>query len=154
MTFINIERLKAQLGQGELRASETAKYLAAQGALLSLIFIPSPATAPMDWDFITHPLLSVVGVYYCYRRNGGAVGVRFAERYLALGWVVGLRVGLAAASIAAVGLGISLLVTGSLEWLEEPRIAPAVTVGSLGLVAFVYWRIGRHLGDLRAAYPA
>jgi hypothetical protein len=153
MTFVNLKRLKAELAQAELPASETAKYLAAQGALLSLMFIPSPENEPADWAFVAHPLLAVIGVYYCYRRNGGALGARFAERYLAVGWVVGWRVALVAVPLVALGLGASLSATGSLEWLEDPRIAPAIDLGSVGLVAFVYWRIGRHLGDLRAAYP-
>jgi len=154
MKFVNIKRLKAELQQGELPASETAKYLAAQAAVMSLIFIPSPANEPVDWAFIANPLVSVIGVFYCYQRNGAALGVRFAERYLAVGWVVGWRVGLVAVAIAALGLGVTLVATGSLEWLGDPRIGPAITVGAVGLVAFVYWRIGRHLGDLRAANPA
>ena len=148
MEFINIKRLKSALSQGELSARETAKYLAAQGVLLSLVFIPTPGAEPPDWPFVAYPLVALGGVYYCYRRNGADVGKRFAERYLAVGWVVGWRVALV--SITAVVLTVlgSLLTVGNFDWFEEPRFAVVVDVGSLSLVAFVYWRIGVHLGHL------
>jgi hypothetical protein len=153
MEFVNIKRLKADLRQGELPARETAKYLAAQGALLSLIFIPSPGPEPVAWSFIAYPLLSLVGVYYCYQRNGGASGARFAERYLAIGWVVGWRVGLIVVLIAVVSLGASLAGMGSFEGLDDARVTNGITAGSWGMVALIYWRIGMHLGDLQAVSP-
>ena len=151
MEIININRLKAELKQGELPAREVFKYVAVQVALLSIISIPSPADAPVDWAFIAYPLLAFCGIYYCYRRNGGASGRAFAERYLAVGWVVGCRVGLVSVSIFAVCFGVSLLTVGSIEWLDDPRLADANTMGFLGVEALIYWRIGWHIGDVHRA---
>ncbi|HEV3485099.1 MAG TPA: hypothetical protein VG106_06810, partial [Vicinamibacterales bacterium] len=107
MRFFSIRRLKSDLAGGPLPARATAQYLAAQGALMSVAYVPSPAHAPADWGFIVHPLLALVGVYYCYRRNGGPTGERLAERFLAVGWVVGIRV--ASAAIASVLLTMTAL---------------------------------------------
>lgn len=82
MEFFRLKRLNATLVRGPLPALDTAKYLAAQGVLWSLIVIPSPADAPADWTLLGYPAISLLGVYYCYRRHGGASGERFAERYL------------------------------------------------------------------------
>jgi hypothetical protein len=148
MEFININRLKSHLREGELSARETAKYLAAQGALQSLVFIPTPAESPADWAFVAFPLVSVVGIYYCYRRNGGELGTRFAERYLAVGWVVGWRVALVAVASVVLTAVVALVSVGNLDWLHEPRIDTGIDVAALGLVACMYWRTGVHLRKL------
>jgi hypothetical protein len=74
MEFVRLGRLKNTLEAGPLSAVETAKYLAVQGALLSLIFIPTPADLSQDWTMIAYPVSALLGVYYCYKRNGGAAG--------------------------------------------------------------------------------
>jgi hypothetical protein len=149
MEIVNIKRLKATLRQGDLPARETAKYLAAQGALWSLLFIPSPAP-PLDWALVAYPLLSLCGVYYCYRQNGEESGRRFAERYLAIGWVVGWRAFFVLAPLFLLAVVFSFAWFGQLQWLEDPVSAGAITLGFLTLCGFLYWRIGRHLADLRS----
>jgi hypothetical protein len=41
-------------------------------------------------------LVAAYGVWRCYHANGGRSGQRFAETFIAIGWVVGLRVFLVA----------------------------------------------------------
>ena len=151
MEFLRIRRLTADLARRPLSAPDTAKYLAAQGALLSILFIPTPAEAPADWPFLVYPLLALLGVYYCYRRNGGAVGERFAERYLAVDWVVGLRVGLAAVAVLIAFIVGFAFTSGELGWLEDARFARGIDLGGLGLIALVYWRMGVHLARIHCA---
>ena len=148
MELFSIARLKTTLAHGALPARETAAYLAAQAALLSIGYIPTPADQPTGWAFAAYPVLAVVGVYYCYRCNGGATGRRFAERYLAIGWVVGVKVAavvLGAGLAGSIGLGLS---GSNFEWLESPRVADGVDFVGLGLIALVYWRMGVHLADV------
>jgi hypothetical protein len=151
MKIFNIKALKAELAQGDLRAPETAKYLAAQAVLVSIIFIPSPGHRAVDWAFVANPLVSLLGLYYCYRQNGGETGLRFAERYLALGWVVGWRVGVVMVVLTPLSLGALLFATGNVAWLGEQRLADVFAASILAMIAFMYWRIGRHLGDLATA---
>jgi hypothetical protein len=153
MEIVNIKRLKATLQQGELPARETAKYAAAQGALLSLAFIPSPAPEPVDWGFVAFPLLTLAGVFYCYRRNGGDTGTRFAERYLAIGWVIGWRVALVLGALLVVSVAGSLLATGKVQWLENPRLADAMTAATLATMALIYWRMGHHMAQVHTHRP-
>lgn len=54
MEFFRLKRLKATLVNGPLPARGTAQYLAAQGALWSLIVIPSPAEVPRDWTLLAY----------------------------------------------------------------------------------------------------
>lgn len=148
MEFLRIRRLTADLARRPLSAPDTAKYLAAQGALLSILFIPTPAEAPADWPFLAYPLLALLGVYYCYRCNGGPVGERFAERYLAVGWVVGVRVVLVTiATVIPCIVGLAFTSTG-LNWFEDARVWFVVDLGVLGLITLVYWRMGVHLARI------
>jgi hypothetical protein len=149
MRFLGIKPLRDDLAEGPLSAKETLKYLPAQGMLLSLIFIPSPADAPPDWAFIAYPLLSLAGIYYCYRSNGGSAGRHFAERYLAVGWVVGLRVAVLGIGAAIITHGISLWIFG-LNWIQDDRLSLGLEFGALVLIVLVYWRMGIHLSLIAA----
>ena len=149
MRFFSIRRLKGDLARGPLTARATAQYLAAQGALLSVLYVPSPAHASADWGFIVHPLLALAGVYYCYRRNGGPAGERLAERYLAVGWVVGIRVASAAIALLVLTVTALALTSDVSEWTESRWLGVGIDLGTVALVAFIYWRMGVHLADIR-----
>jgi hypothetical protein len=152
MEFFRLKRLNATLVHGPLPARDTAQYLAAQSALWSLILIPSPADAPTDWTLLAYPALSLLGVYHCYRRHGGAAGERFAERYLAIGWVVGLRVAALLILLAMLGLAAFVAVRGfDGSSLDSPRMANVLDVGMLGVIVVVYWRMGVQLAAVHHA---
>jgi hypothetical protein len=88
MYWLNIRGLNGVLQQRELSSREVAQYLGAQAVLYSWFFIPSPDGTGPDWPLVVDPLVALLGVYYCYRCNGGGAGLRLAERSLAIGWVV------------------------------------------------------------------
>ena len=102
------------------------------------------------WHRDAYPLLSLAGIYYCYRSNGGSAGRQFAERYLAVGWVVGLRVVVLGIGAATMTHGISLWIFG-LDWIGHSRFPLALEVGVLALIGLVYWRMGIHLSLIAAA---
>lgn len=149
MQFVNLRKLKSQLRAGDLPPREVALYLAGQAALGVMLFVPSPADVPRAWDYFALPVLALVGVFYGYRCNGAAAGVRFAERYLALSWVIGWRTSLLAAAVIAVGF-VAGLVTGDFAWLEDERVPVTLSATTALFIAFIYWRIGVHLQDVSA----
>ena len=141
MHVLDIRTLKATLKARALSSGEAVRYIAAQGALLSWLFIPGQTT--VDWMFITNPLLALAGTYYCYRCNGGADGIRLAERYLAIGWVVMCR-GIAFLFLPlAIGLAAWTIATAG----EGPGDA-VMSTALIGLMLLMYWRIGVHLADV------
>ncbi len=149
MQFVNLRKLKGQLRAGDLPPRDVALYLAGQAALGALLFVPSPADVPRGWDFVALPVLALVGVLNCYRCNGAAAGVRFAERYMALSWVIGWRAGLLAAAVIQMGFVVGL-VTGGFAWLEHERVPVALSATTVLVIALIYWRIGVHLRDVSA----
>ena len=152
MEFLNLARLKRTLARGPLEPAEAAKYVAAQSMFFSLIFVPTPSNEePEAWTFILTVLLAGLGVFYCYRSNGGSLGERFVERYLAVGWVVGWRVGLTAAifSLLFVG-GWAVAAPESFgAWSENHSDSDAWVAAGYAVIAFVYWRTGVHLRDVQ-----
>jgi hypothetical protein len=151
MEFVRIGRLKDALIRGPLSAFDTAKYLAVQGALISILFIPSPTDAPPDWTFGAYPLSALAGVYYCYKRNGGSAGIRLAERFLAIGWVVGIRVAFCIVIPAFVGVFVLAFAGFLFEGLDDETVGDGLRVAGLGLMLFMYWRMGIHLADVHSA---
>jgi hypothetical protein len=141
MHVLDIRTLKATLKARALSSGEVVRYLAAQWALLSWLFIPGQTT--VDWMFITNPLFALAGAYYCYLCNGGADGIRLAERYLAVGWVVMCR-GIAFLLLPlAIGLAAWTIATAG----EGPDDA-VMSATLIGLMLLMYWRIGVHLADV------
>jgi hypothetical protein len=80
-----------------------------------------------------------LGTRACYLANGGASGRQFLDRFISLGWVVGVRIAL---------LAIPL----SLPLLKVAEIAP--TMAQVGLDLFLlafqvvyFWRTPRRRGN-------
>lgn len=145
MYFWRIEKLKAELATRPLTDRETLPYLVYfVGWTTAASFIP--ATFTNVWDGLGAAwsvLLAVIGTLYIYRRNGGADGQYFLQRYFAIGWVVAIRwlVILVLAIVAFVGV---LTALGSeaedTTWYEFLFLAIAEAV--------IYWRTDHHVGDV------
>jgi hypothetical protein len=89
--------------------------------------------------------LAIIATIYIYKKNGGASGEHFLQRYFALGWVAGIRCVLV---VLLAGMAIHLVVgrfgieTEDLPWYEFAFGAASEVL--------IYWRIGHHVGDLAA----
>ncbi len=102
MYFWKIEKLKNDLLIKPLSESESFKYFFAMFAVESLYWISVGITDIMDpnlnstnmWDSfssINYGLINAIGVYYVYKCNKGANGDNFLQKFLSIGWVVGIR---------------------------------------------------------------
>jgi hypothetical protein len=95
---------------------------------------PLSATA-ISLAFVLGQLaVSAIGVWRCYLANGGRAGRRFAERFIALGWVVAFRLFLVVAPPA-----IAL-------FAAEVEIEAPWPEGAFLLVSVIYfWRLWSHI---------
>lgn len=95
--FLRLKPLKEELiGQG-LAEKERFKYLM---AWMLLVGISSGTVSRIGDPFrsllmMGLLLITILGVWYAYRRNGGQAGGALLDRYISIGWVVRLRVALA-----------------------------------------------------------
>jgi hypothetical protein len=146
--FWRIDALKTQLLQGPLSDRQVLPYLVLYCALTAAVGL-IPIGAMNAWDFLDGSwsvLLAVIGTIYIYRQNGGGTGQHLLQRYLAIGWVVGVRWVAAMLAVFVVYFG-SVEVFGELSeattWQESLMLAAAETV--------LYWRIGHHV--FQVAHP-
>jgi len=152
MYFWRIEQLKDQLIARPLSDREALPYLLVFVGLTAAIgFIPTEGLNV--WDHVGTGLsviLTVLGTLWVYRQNGGADGHFFLQRYLAVGWVIGIRwvVGLVAFFFPLYFV-LSLLSIESdvTTWYETTILAAAELL--------LYWRIGSHVEYIasRASSP-
>ncbi len=88
-----IDALKKDLSGKSLPESESFKYLFVFVTAYSLAIIPS-TTGATFWDIAlvgASIVAEMLGLWYVYVCNKGKEGENFLQRYLALGWVVGVR---------------------------------------------------------------
>lgn len=101
MNFWRIRTLTDRLRQGQLTARQVLPYLFSAMMSVTLIFVFTDWSRPWDRDefeagvdsltTLTNGIISVIGLYACYRANGGTEGVQLAERVCAIGVVLFLR---------------------------------------------------------------
>jgi hypothetical protein len=154
MYFWRIDRLKQDLRSG-LTERESFRYLFftlvlyAFCAEIGLLF---PEENPNRWSHLIAAVCWVavlVGTYFTYRSNGGANGHRFAERFFAITWVVGIRLMVLAMPILlAVYIGIELVAPVPREVIEA-RWYDVLLVTAY--IVLFYWRVCKHLTDVAAS---
>lgn len=145
MYFWRIEARKADLAGQPLTDRQVLPYLVLYSVLMSAVsFIPFSELN--TWNMagaLWSVLLAVVGTIYIYRRNGGEQGLHLLQRYLAIGWVVGIRWTAALLAIAVVYFGVLEAVgevPDNTTWPEFVLLAAAQ--------AAWYWRIGHHIAEV------
>lgn len=161
MYFWRIEALKAQLRRGPLDQRLAFGYLVA-----TFLVYAALTEAPGLWNaevgeagalcWVTYGaylLVIAAGTSWAFAANGGRVGLDFAARYLAIRWVVEIRV-LAVFFLAMSPLAVLLGVGLGTGVIGEPPDAAwewAGAVIGLGVEALVYGRLAHHMREVAAA---
>ena len=89
MYMWKIDKLNQQLVSSKLSEPDAFKYITANTILYSLAMIEY--TTPTEYDTykgILGVFLSIIGVWFIYKCNGGEYGNSFIERYISISWVV------------------------------------------------------------------
>jgi hypothetical protein len=169
MFFWRIEALKAQLREGPLPQPSAFAYVFVGFFLMNaLVGMPgfwnaeTSPTTPWSWaTYVVTLVLFAGGTYAAYRANGGADGLDFVARYLALGWVLGIRlfvlvflplllVALVAFVVVALAQGDAASATAASEDLAPDWVIEVVIMAWL---AVFYWRLVRHFHDVATRPP-
>lgn len=101
MIIWRIRALVDRLRQGPLSARQVLPYLIAAMVSATMISVFTDWSRPWDTDefetgvdsltTLVNGLISAIGLYACYRANGGVDGIQLAERICAIGFVLFLR---------------------------------------------------------------
>jgi hypothetical protein len=91
--FWRLENLKGRLMQSPLSDREALPYLIAFTASTGLATLLPPENYT-GWDLLAVLIgvgLAILGPMWVYRQNGGDAGTQLLQRFLAIGWVVLIR---------------------------------------------------------------
>jgi len=147
MYFWRIEKLKTSMAAAPLTEREVLPYLVASIiAIYIALGLTQHTPITSFWDDISsfcEMLFAVIGTIYIYRKNNGKNGQHFLQRYIAINWVVSVR------------MFVGALITYYI--LQEILSAVYVNEENSALIDFIYffiinvilyWRIGHHVHDL------
>ena len=93
MYFWKIDKLSEELVSNELTEPESFKYLMANSVLYALVIIQYDIPNKYDtWGGIVGVFITIVGLWFIYKCNGGKNGKQIMQRYLSVGFVVFIRI--------------------------------------------------------------
>ncbi len=169
MYFLRIKPLKNELISQGLVEKERFKYLMAWMIMIGLATGPGSHINGASRFLLIFGvvLITILGVWYAYHRNGGQSGTALLDRYFSLGWVINLRVMLLLLFVFPLVFHLPFIrrIAEYLDYIsfnftslfsQESYYGDGGS-GSLFvltvLMAEVYiaWAIGRHIGDVRQA---
>ncbi len=145
MYFIRYAPLKERLKDRSIDDREALPYLILF-CVLEAIATALPGSEFMNkWDYISTGatlLITIWGVMYAYRHNGGRIGYDLIHKFVVLGWVVAIRflIGVVPVFIAVFALAWHYDFVG-----EESTIFDVIFFSVLEII--FYQRIGRHMAD-------
>jgi hypothetical protein len=156
MYWWHIEPIKQQFASGGPSEPEKLKYLILTLALyvvfgelgyLAAEADPEAKVSLTDWVSSTAYLLAtIVGIYYCYRRNAAGDGRQFVERFICVGWPVSIRfftfILLGFVCIAVLGLYFAEDSFNAMMEMDSIWLLFTVFIGII-----FYWYLGRHIYD-------
>ena len=152
MYIWRIESLKKDLKEGPLSEKENFLYLLLLLVLGTIALFPVIGSVSNHWDVyiaILTVAMTILGTWYLYKINGGNDGIRFVERYLALGWVVLVRysvfVGIPTLIIYAVFI-VGTMDPNSTEVIQSTKYDFYL---SFILGVAYYWLLGKHFKDVK-----
>ena len=146
MYFWSINDLVRTLGDRDLRDDESFPYFFIYVVLMTLA-TSVPEIGWNTWDTVAATgtvILTAAGVLYCYRANGGSAGTAFLSRFMAISWVMMIRLLVLflavffAAAIVATVLGES---TEEASWWD--------TLLVFGMEVLTYTLVAKHLRRVR-----
>jgi hypothetical protein len=159
--FWNINKLKQQLIETGLTEKQLFYYLLIFIAVM-IIGLEAPAFEPYESNFwgkceaISSIVTTIVGTITAFHVNGGDSGVKFAERYFSIGFVISIRFIIFLIPMIPVAI-ISYYLTFVLQygWIEpnvDVMFPDSENVTEFVLISIweilLYVRIVKHIGDV------
>ncbi len=151
MYLFDARRLRADLAEDRVSQADFAIY----AFLVSGVSLPfwvqytETEASWIDWAFFfAHLLVAALGTRASYVANGGRAGSQFLNRFISLGWVVGVRVAL------AVIIPLILLSFVLSEVAPATVAGPVMSASFVVAEAFYFWRLSLHVASVPSARPA
>jgi hypothetical protein len=147
MYFWKIKKLKEDIKNNHLTSKDNFLYLISYVTVYSIFLMIAVVQLYETlglWMAIIQILLFIGGTYYAFYSNNGVQGRDFSKRFFSIGWVFLLR----ATFFMGIGM-LNLYVMTQLFGFESLFTVKNSAVIALVFEVLFYWRIGRHIADVR-----
>ena len=145
MYWIKYQPLKERLKKRSISDREALPYLLILCVLESIVISVPLATEMNKWDIIEailYVIITIIGVLYVYRKNGGNNGYDIIQKFTVLGWVVAVRYGL-----VVIPVGGLIYFTAYYHGVTGDETTFFDAMLSIILSVIYYERLGRHISD-------
>lgn len=153
MYFWNINMLKEDIKSGNFGDKEAIVYIVISLALYS-IGLELVSLFPLIenynlWDYVNSflsVLVPVLGTIYVYKKNGGAEGKDFANKYFSIGFVMGIRF-----LVYFIGVIVLLIIYWSYVFPNNEEMPTTFVEVLLFFIWYValYFQIAKHIEEIR-----
>ncbi|MDH2436604.1 hypothetical protein QCD60_29250 [Pokkaliibacter sp. MBI-7] len=157
MYYWNIKKLKLQLINEGLSQRALFVYIFIYVMLSELVTLLLPfgtQQAPDTANILVAMAEFVIcgmGLFGCYRANGGKAGQQFAERFFSIGIVLLARFFALLIPIFVVVFAVAVVSQATGMGDMESTMEAAIYVGMLLWLAAYFWRSAVHIGDVARA---
>ncbi len=138
MQIISAQPLIDKFRSGTFEESEIGAYFMAH--VISMAVVMSFAFGePNPWDIVSgfaSVIITIFGVLYLKKQNGDSFGRQFLAKYIALGWVVTVRMLLLGIPLLIVLFAFAVIVGG------DDALNPMGTLITIALEIIFYWWLG------------
>ena len=159
MYFWRIQLLKDELSEGTLSQSARFKYYLAC-TIIGSIFLELTVLFPIEFSTVLVAssiftiCATVAGTTYCYLVNRNRDNKEFIDRFICIGWVVGIR-------LLVICLPLYLLyfivggAVGGEDFAQFHETFNSVNLAFCVLFTIIaYWLIGHHMADVASRQPS
>lgn len=151
MYFVQYNPLKQKLRSRTLTDDEALPYLVLDAIVATLLCldISSDPLNPFDWvSLFLSVVITIGGISHVYNQNGGKDGVDLVQKFLVLGWVVGVRL-----FLTFIPVMIAIVLFALLSNLEDAGIELLSLLFATAYVFIFYQRLGVHIQDTTDIEP-
>ncbi len=148
MQFLSAKPLIHQFRTSTFKESEVGPYFVLMTLLTTLSYALSytEPTEPSPWSPFVIPIeltITAFGLWYLRWKNGGHFGDLFLCKFFALGWVVFVRLSLAALAVILPAMSLLLAFSDENACTEDHPVVAIFSI--LFTLAFYLW-LGRLIG--------
>lgn len=152
MYFWKIEKLKEDIREGTLSEKDRFSYMFLSSIITVLLMVLlryTPIEQPNIWDVIDstlYVLMSIIGMLFAYRANGGSNGTDFLGKYFSISFVLMIRLFILFLLIAIVLFFYHLFTFDEDEIITTTLFE--IVLASLWTAIF-YYRLYVHISDVK-----
>lgn len=147
MIWLDLKGLERKISNNELTEKDGYNYLMATMVLTTIVVVGLSRQDSYSWFNFLNAIIAVGitvwGINACYRVNNDLDGKDFLKRFLAISWVIGMRIALwviGLSILVGIIVGIAIVTSGAHDGVARPiqDITTMILTALLSLVSYLF----------------